>query len=281
MRRIWVGVILLMGLAGTSAAQYAGNGNVTKDTVTPPRPVPRPVVKKPKPIRTELSGGIRLNTNGWSVFVDKGWVKEKGERESDLFYNLKIVQIELSEIKHPKELKQSNDQQGVSSGERIRPYIFGKVNNFYSLKLGYGFRKMIAGKPEPGTVSVHWFGAGGLALGLLKPYYVEAYVPQGGGTARREIIKYTDSTGGAFLNERLVIGGAGFSKGLGEIKFVPGLQVRTGLHFDFAPGKKTVLAVSLGMNAEVYTQKIEIVANQNHVPYNFNLFAGFQFGKRW
>ncbi len=280
MRRIWLGMVLILGLTGTSEAQYAGNA--TQDTLLPVRPAPRPVVKRPKPVRTELSGGIRLNTNGWSIFAEKGWVKEKGERESDLFYSLKIAQIELSEIKHPKEIKQSNDQQqGMYPDNRIRPYIFGKVNNFYSLKLSYGFRNLIAGKPEPGTVSVHWFGTGGLALGLLKPYYVEAYVPIGGGAARRETIKYTDSTGGSFLNERLVIGGAGFSKGLGEIKIVPGLQLRTGLHFDFAPGRKTVLAVSLGVSAEVYTQKIEIMANQNHVPYNFNLFAGFQFGKRW
>lgn len=285
MRVIWLVLMLLMGLTYDSYAQQAGGGGaVVRDTtVAAPavRPLPRPIVKRPKPIRTELSGGVRLNTNGWSLFVDKGWVREGEERHSDLFYNLRIAQIEFGEMKHPKEMKQSNEQQGVNSGDRIRPFIYGKVNNFYSLKLGYGFRKMIAGKPEPRTVSVHWFGVGGLSLGLLKPYYVEAYVPQQGGGAQRETIRYTDSTEAAFLDERLLIGAAGFTKGLGEMKFLPGLQLRTGLHFDFSPTKKTVLAVSVGMNAEIYTRKIEIIANQADVPYVFNLFAGFQFGKRW
>ena len=265
---------------GLSAAQDATGRVVARDTV---RPLPAPVVKvkKPRPLRTELSGGARLNTNGWSLFMEKGWVKESGERESDLFYNLRIAQIEFSEVKHPKEMKQTNDVQAVYSDDKPRPYIFGKINNFYTLKLGYGFRKMIAGKPEPGSVSVYWTGVGGLSAGILKPYYVDAYVLSGSGVSREQI-KYGDEAGGgAFLNEHLVIGGSGFSKGLNELKFVPGLQFRTGLHFDFARNKKTVLAVAVGAAAELYVKKIEIMANQKAYPYNFNAFASFQFGKRW
>ncbi len=281
MRGIWFGLIIFLSTSGISEAQQVINAS--QDSIQPIRPAVRPpLVKKPKPIRTEFSGGIRLNTNGWSLFAEKGWVRSAGAKEGDLFYNLRMAQIEFSEIKHPKEIKQTNDeQQGLQPGEPVRPFILGKVNNFYSLKFSYGFRKMIAGKPEPGNVSVHWFLMGGPVVGLLKPYYVDALVPIGGGMGRRDVIKYSDSNARSFLNERLVMGSAGFSKGLNEIKLVPGLQFRTGLHFDFAPGKKTVLAINLGVNAELYTKKIEIMARQNHYPYNVNLFAGFQFGKRW
>jgi len=277
-----IGWVLLTGMAIAADAQQSGSvvPVAVQDTLRRPQ-VRKPLVKKPKPLRTELSGGLRLNTNGWSLFAEKGWVKEGEERESDLFYNLKTVQIEFSEVKHPKEMKQTNEGQGMYS-DKPRPFIYGKINNFYTLNLGYGFRRMIAGKPERGAVSVHWFGTGGLSLGMLKPYYVDAYVPQdNGGRFERRQIKYEDSSNGAFLNERLVIGGAGITKGLNEIKFVPGLQAKTGLHFDFASGKKTVMAIEIGIHAAYYTQKIEIMADQKAFPYNLNAFAGIQFGKRW
>jgi hypothetical protein len=280
-RLITAGLVIgLLGGTGISRAQDSTGSPAAMQRSAPAPAPPRPVVKKPKPLRTELSGGIRLNTNGWSLFMDKGWVREGGERESDLFYSLKIVQIEFSEVKHPKEMKQTNEIKTLYANDKPRPYIFGKAHNFYTLKLGYGFRRMIAGKPEPGTVSVHWMGVGGLSVGMLKPYYVDAYVPVGYGGVTREKIKYDDLYP-SFLNERLVIGSSGFAKGLNELKIVPGLQAKTGLHFDFAGNKRTVLAAEVGLAAEFYVKAIEIMATQKAYPYHFNAFVSFQFGKRW
>jgi len=241
-----------------------------------------PAINKPKPIRTELSVGARLNTNGWGIFADKGWVRSNDGRQSDMFYNLRIAEIEFSEVKHPKEVKHTNTFLSTYSNERPKPYIYGKINNFYSLKFGYGFRRLIAGKPEPGTVSIHWTYLGGLSLGLLKPYYIDANVPQdNGGTLIRQTIKYSEDTKEAFLTDYLGIGKAPFTKGLNEIKFIPGLHAKTGLHFDFANNRRTVIGVDAGVSADLYTQKIELMANQDAHAYVLNIYAGIQFGKRW
>jgi hypothetical protein len=240
------------------------------------------VIKKPKPLRTEMSFGLRLTSNGWGAFLDKGWVKKSDEKESDLFFDTKNVELEFDEVKHPKETKHTNTYLSQVTNDKPKPFIYGKINNFYTVKLGYGFRKMIAGKPEHGTVSMHWFGLGGLSIGLLKPYYIDAYVPQDNfGTLSRQSIKYDDSTKGAFLTDYLIIGHSGFSKGLNEMKIIPGLHVKTGLHCDFAASKHSVLAVEAGVNAEIYTQKIILMATQDAYPYNINVFASLQFGKRW
>jgi hypothetical protein len=248
-----------------------------------PKPVYKPIaVKKPKPLRTELSFGARLNTNGWGIYADKGWVKSEETKLSDQFYNLRFVELEFSEIKNPKEIRQTNSFLGSISNEKAKPYIYGKINNFYTFKMGYGFRRLIAGKPEPGSVSIHWTYIGGFSLGLLKPYYIDALVQQDNvGTLVRETIKYSDSTKEAFMNDKLIIGNAGFTKGLNEIHFIPGLHAKTGLHFDFAANKKTVLAVEMGISADIYTKNIEIMANQKDYPYVVNIYAGIQFGKRW
>ena len=245
--------------------------------------VPKKVIpKKPKPLRTELSVGYRMNTDGWSIFADKGYVRSEETRLSDQFYNLRVFQLEFGEHKDPAQAKMRGAEN--ATGEQTKPFIYGKVNNFYSLKLGYGFRRLFAGKPEPGNVSIHWIGTAGLALGLEKPYYIEAYAPldnSGGSPPVRQSIKYTEDNRNYFLDPYYIIGGSGFTKGINEIKFVPGLHLKTGLHFDFAANKKTVLAIEAGASAEFYTRKIQLMAREDGKPYFFNLFASLQFGKRW
>lgn len=247
---------------------------------------PRPQQpKKPKPLRTELSGGFRLTSDGWSLFADKGYVLSDEPKYSDLFYNVRLFQVEFGEHKSPKEQKRQPVDQ-TARGENASVYIFGKINNFYSLRLGYGFRRLIAGKPEPGTVSIHWTGVAGLALGLEKPYYLEAFVPQSPntGTFSQKTIKYSDSTAPSFLNDQAIIGYAGWTKGLSEIKVVPGLHAKTALHFDFAKNARkgvNLMALEVGVSAELYTRKIALMAMQDNTPYLINMFASLQFGKRW
>jgi hypothetical protein len=146
--------------------------------------------KKPKPIRTEISGGFRLNSDGWSVFVDKGWVVSE-EKKRDYFYNTKLLQLEFGEKKHPKESRVTNAPNPYS-GDKPRAFVYAKMNNFYTAKLGYGMRKMIAGKPEYKAVSVHWVYMGGLTAGLLKPYYLDVDSPISRDRAVNATIKYTE-----------------------------------------------------------------------------------------
>jgi hypothetical protein len=225
--------------------------------------------KKPKPITKEMSVGLRFNTDGWSLFVDRGKVKNV-ERNSDYFYNIRLWQVELEEKKHPQEIRRSNTP--PSRPDQAKPFIYGKVNNFFALKVGYGGRKMIAGKPDPGTVAIHWVYVGGISIGMEKPYYVDA-----GGVP----VKYTDTTKEIFLSQNAITGSSGFTQGIGETKIVPGAHFKSGLHFDFASSKTTKMAIETGLNAEIYSRAIQIMANQKDVPYFLNVYASFQIGKRW
>lgn len=270
--------ILLKGLVAASfaaATVHAGAQTVSSTAG-------QATVKKPKPINSEFSGGIRLNSDGWSVFAEKGYVVSEETKLRDQFHNVRLFQVELSEHKDPKEVKRSVTDQTASGGtQKSKPFVFGKINNFYALKLGYGMRRMIAGKPEPGTVSVHWVYAGGLSLGMEKPYYLDGYVPQDNpGTLVPATFKYSDSTKLSFLTEQYIRGGAGFAKGLNEIEFIPGIHAKTALHFDFAASRKSVMAVETGVSAEYYTRGINIMANQKARPLFVNLFASIQFGRR-
>ena len=245
----------------------------SKDSTAKPLAFPKVVVKKPKPITKETSVGLRLNTDGWTAVFESGKVISQDAKRSDMFHDVRLFQIEFSERRHPKELRMYGWDR-VDQSDKM--YVFGKVNNFYALKTNFGKRKMLAGKPYPKSVSVHWVYAGGLSLGLLKPYYVDAYDMNGQPTS----VKYSSETAEYFLNPLYVIGSSGVSSGLGEIKIKPGLHLKSALHFDYAADKFNVAAIELGATAEIYASKIELMANQKATPYFFNLYAGIQFGKR-
>ncbi len=245
-------------------------GDTTKLVNTAIKP---PKVKGPKALTGELSAGIRLNSDGYGIVVDKGWLKggeSYGQNNRDRFFNVRLLQFELIERKHPKEMR-SNSAFGISFTPNS--YILGKINNFYAFKIGYGQRRMIAGKPDPGNVSIHWVYLGGISAGLLKPYYLKI--------AGLGEVKYSDSLENEFISPGRIEGRAPFTKGFNEIKLVPGMHLKTGLHFDFATSRKTVLALELGVNGEFYTQKIEQMVGQDPKALFFNFYASLQFGKRW
>jgi hypothetical protein len=263
-------------LLPSSHAQSISSQDALSQKSTSKALLQKNLIKKPQPIQKEFSVGARLFTDGWGVFAERGTVKSE-EKESDLFYHLRFYQLEIGEHKHAKEVKVTNT--GPNYGDKPRPYKYGKINNFYTLKLGYGFRKMIAGKPDPGTVSIHWVYAGGLSIGMLKPYYLDAVVENG----RLKAIKYDDAPE-YFLpdppNQMRIVGHSSFFEGIGKTKIVPGIYAKTGLHFDIAALRKRKLAIETGLSGELYTQKMPIVATVKAFPYVLNGYISIQFGNR-
>lgn len=232
--------------------------------------------KGPKAISHELSAGFRLNTDGWSGYMDFGHVKPKNIKPMDMFYNTSLWQVEFGEKKSPKQEKIVVDD-GTGN---TNSYFYGKINNFYALKLGYGYSKMLAGKPDPGSVSIHWVNVIGFSLGLLKPYYINV---EGDPSA----IKYSEATKSDFLAQvsangaQHIIGSAGFGKGLSEMTYIPGGHFKSALHFDFSANKKNVLGAEVGFNIEYYSANVPLMAGQEAQPYFVDLFMAIQFGKRW
>lgn len=230
----------------------------------------RVVPKGPKPLTHELSFGYRLGTDGWAAFTDIGKIKFRNARQADMFHRVSFFQIELTEKRSPKQEKLSVQ----SSSGKTGSYYLGKINNFYALKLGYGFRKLLAGKPDPGSVSIHWVNVFGASLGMVKPYYLNVI-------SSSSPIKYTPSTESDFFNQNYILGSAGFGQGLGEMTFIPGGHFKTMLHFDFSANRKTALAIETGINVEYYSQPVTIMFQRDPQQWFYNVFLSFQFGKRW
>ncbi len=231
--------------------------------------------KKIEPLTQEMSGGFRLNSDGWALFVNRGFINE--EENKKIF-----LTIDLSEKKHPKETRTSGTLIDTFSIKPI-PYKYGKVNNFYQLKIGIGGSKELTGKLDKKSVLIYWVYNGGLSVGMLKPYYLDLWVPEGNGYVRK-YEKYSEANKDYFLdlnNRQTILGGSSFTKGIGEITIKPGLFVKSGFYFDYAASRKSFLGVEIGASLELYTQKIEIMKNTSNSAYFINFYADIRFGKRW
>lgn len=207
--------------------------------------------------------GLQLRTNGYGFFF------EKGKMTSQL--KTTIYSIEFNEIKHSKEDKLPNGTGGFSFGN---PYVYGKINNFYQLQLGFGQQRILGQKGNKNGVAVSWIYKGGLSLGLLRPYYIEV---DDNGTNRT--IKYSQEDSALFVSG-FIIGGGGLGKGWGEMKIKPGVFAKTGLRYDFGRFNEVVSGVEIGVSAGFYSGKIPILLFQKEKQFFYQGHIAVMFGHR-
>lgn len=211
--------------------------------------------------------GFKFNTDGWGMFYEHG--KYKSITTTSLWW------LELGEHKHPKEEKVPT-LNASSNYLIISSYIYGKRNNFYDFKIGFGQQKLIGGKGNKNGVAVSAIYGGGFSAGLLKPYYIEIQNPS---TGNKEEIKY-DNNDSLFLDPTIILGKGGLTKGFSEIKFVPGIHARAALRFDYGRYNEVLSALEVGVNAEYYTQNMPILLMNKEKKLFFNAYIALTFGKR-
>ncbi|MBS1780436.1 MAG: hypothetical protein JST70_13980 [Bacteroidetes bacterium] len=224
----------------------------------------------------ELLAGGRLNSNGWSAGV------YFFTRHSAGTYN--FWQLHFSEIKQEKQIKQ---QPGKNSHPELgiaTPYVFGKINNLYTLQIGFGQEQLLLPGVIEDNLSVSFRYNAGFSLAMLKPYYLQLVRADYSGPEpafHLEDIKYSDNSADDFLNNADIHGSSKWSKGLSETQFIPGVYLEAAFVITPKAEKWLVEAITLGANASVYTKTLPVMAELPAKPYQVCLFAGLAIGKRW
>ncbi len=203
-----------------------------------------------------FAGGIKLISDGYGVFFELG--RAQSIKKGLLF------QFEIDERKTLKEEKQSY---GYST-----PFIYGKENFFYPVKLGVQQESLFGNKSNKNGVTVTYNYGGGVSLGLLRPYYVQL-----GSTG--EYVKY-QSDSAQFLDPNVISAGPGFSKGWSDIKVTPGLYAKTALRFDYGSYNEVVSAVEVGISGEYYSKALPLMVHIQPKKFFFTGYVAIMFGKR-
>jgi hypothetical protein len=209
--------------------------------------------------------GIKLATDGYGVFFEKGYFKTPTKTT--------LLQFELNEKKSPKE-------KTISSGDFFSPSeVLLKLNNFYQFKVSIGQQRLIGGKGNKNGVAITAIYTGGISLGILKPYYVNVYkVNDSVATEYQETYTQILSDTSTYLYPP--VGAAGFTVGWGHLSLRPGLNAKAALRFDYGRFNTSVTAIEAGVNAEFYFSKVPQVYNVPYKNFFFNGYVTIMFGSR-
>lgn len=224
----------------------------------------------------EVAVDMRVQTKGFALAVNIGKMKT--------YYLTRFYHFEIGELKHPKETRQNVDQINPASGKTSRSFIFGKVNSLYALRAGIGEKRYLSEKAKKKGVAIGFSYEAGFTLGLLKPYYLELLRETELNARRISTEKYSAENEDVFLDATRIYGSSGFTRGLGEIKPIPGGHFKLAAHFDWGAFDEFVKAMEVGIMGDVFFQNVPIMADVNGAenrPFFLNLFISLQLGKRW
>jgi len=188
-----------------------------------------------------------------------------------------LFSVEFAEKRHPKEQRLSYQ---FSTGNFIQlgtPYVYGKQNTFYQLKAGFGQQRLIGGKTNKNGVAVHWSYQGGPSLGIERPYYIRVF---DNGEGFVEDIRYTKEDSIVFLSPGNIAQGTGLRYGWNQLRVLPGLHLRSAIRFDYGRFNELVSGIEIGLNAEFYSRRANILLLNKNRQFFFNSYIAFLLGKR-
>lgn len=217
--------------------------------------------------------GGRLHTNGWSGQVHYHFQKDN--------HSQNIVRFQFAEIRHEKEIRQQRQDTVYRSLASYRPYIFGKQYKVYTTQLGYGRQWTIFPSLIQGNISLNASLEAGLSMTLLKPVYLDLLRYDALNQAYASSESYNTSNQELFLSRNRILGADKWSKGLSELRCIPGIYINPSVIL--SPDKPTgvVQQFQIGAQLACYTKAIPVLLHQKNTFWQASFFVGFSLGKRW
>jgi len=209
---------------------------------------------------------IAIHSQGFAIGFSIGRIKTIDRTTS--------WQFEVASLHALKEIKTIN-----VSTYNTRPYIYGKLNSTYDIRVGYGESRRIFGKPYWGGVETRWTYEAGVSLALLKPYYYYVLVYHPTSTGYEEVVE--EQTFDQRDDWVEIIGKAAFTKGIGQTKFSPGAHASVGLNFDFGKSSTRVRSLNVKAIAEGFPLGVRIMDGQRIPWFYLTLHLSYHWGSRY
>ncbi len=204
----------------------------------------------------------RISTNGYGI----GYMSAKKRTIDKYVY----WQINISEIKHRKEIKGVNPKY-PSQGE----FVFGKVNHMYPVSFIYGMHKKIVLKNNRKAIGLRYYFGAGPSVALLKPVFYQIELVYSQDSSRVFIDQFDPD----YHNVNNIKERSSWFTGIDETGASPGLLIEAGAMVDFSRKPKRIQGVSLSAGLYYFILPAEVLAgdSQRRLYFGFNL--GYVWGK--
>lgn len=212
-------------------------------------------------------------------FAVGGHVHSRG-LGGDLYYFRPLFdRWELAGIASLSSLKELNESRVKSlyKDQGGRDFVYDKKNYAYTLSATVGLQTQLFGLNNYNKLSMRAGLAIGPTLALLKPYYVEVAVPISSTQALVEIAPYDHQR----FTYNDIVGRADYWEGMGQIKMTPGLRVRAFTLLNLAGSTLYVRAIHLGLTADYYGKKLDIMDQKADNQAFYSLYLGLLIGNAW
>jgi hypothetical protein len=195
-------------------------------------------------LRKKMAGGIVLHSRGWGIQFAKG--------RNITYFKSVMWEVNAVSMKSPKQFKMYYPFDSNSKG-----YFYGKLNQVYVIRGGIGIDKMLNRKPYWGGVELRLLAFGGLSMAITKPIYLNIVYYNASFFNREIVIEKYDPTRHFPDN---IYGRASFSRGLGELKFYPGVYGKVGMNFEYGQFNSKVKSAEIGVVFEFFPIPVPIMA---------------------
>lgn len=192
--------------------------------------------------------------------------------------------LTFGDIRHSRERRENPDRINIVNNRVSRAYVFGKQNQLYALRLGFGTKRLLSEKARERGVAVGYSYEVGPSLGLLKPYYLEIERND----AAPIDVRYTEDNLDVFVGNQVnIFGASAWTVGLDEIGLRPGVHAKFAAHFGFGAFDETAKSLEAGIMADYFLGNTDIMIESDltpgvsNSPLFLSLFLNFQIGKRW
>ena len=204
-----------------------------------------------------MTAAVMLNSNGFGL----GYRFAKRQN----YLNKKIFEADFSWVKHPKEEKINSP-----SDPNGRSFVFGKLNNFYTIRAGGGLQQELFSKADVGSIAIRIIGSTGISLGIQKPCYYE--VIENDIIQTRKFDKTKDKPETIYQR-------ASFFRGIDETTLVPGAYLKTALSFEYSRKEEILHIIEGGFMVEGFPRKIPIMALTENNQFFVSVFICYRFGR--
>jgi len=207
---------------------------------------------------SEFTWGINKNTSGGLI---GGFTFKKARKINDNL--LESYGLEIMNVKHPQEVRRNAEATG-------NPFIYGKSNYLYALRLQYGRDLIVFKKAPQQGVEIKLVTAVGPSIGILAPYYIER--------------KITPDNFYVTVNEQYdpnnpyhtfdnILGTGNLFQGIGNSKIELGANAKVGLNFELGTVKQQVTGFEVGFLLDAYINKIILMPTS----FNRSIFPTLYF----
>ena len=225
------------------------------------------------PVNEKLMARITKEIWLGATVHSSGFALNYGMSKFKTFKKKSLINVDLVSINHDNEYKIFG-----SFDENAKKFIFGKFNSLYTVRFGFGNRKIFYEKLRENGIQISMNYTVGPSLGLVKPVFLEVFKYDFSGRIAGIATERYDPELHNFYN---IYGRASWTAGLMETKINPGMFFKVGLDFDYSSNRDIINSLEVGACLDVFSKPVILMVENNNYRFYPSVYINCSIGNKF